>query len=96
MKRSTSSQRKARHCVRSSTSRCQRQEIQYNAKAAATLQQPNPPPGIKPYTAATRGTTFQQMAAQAGSSGQPGALGIGKVWRWLTASRTRACWPQAH
>ncbi len=52
-----------------------RQEIQYNAKAAATLQQPNPPPGIKPYTAATRGTTFQQMAAQAGSSGQPGAPG---------------------
>src|SRR5271157_293508 len=52
-----------------------RQEIQYDASAAAILQQPTPPKGITPYTLVPKNKTFQQMAAQASSSGQPGAPG---------------------
>jgi len=52
-----------------------RQEIQYDASAAAILQQPTAPKGITPYTLVPNNKPFQQMAAQASSSGQPGAPG---------------------
>ena len=52
-----------------------RQEIQYDSSAAAILQQPVSPKGITPYTLVPKNKPFQQMAAQATSSGVPGAPG---------------------
>jgi hypothetical protein len=52
-----------------------RQEIQYDASAAAILQQPTPPKGITPYTLVPKNKTFQGLAGQATSSGMPGAPG---------------------
>ncbi len=51
-----------------------RQEIQYDAAAAATVQNPQTA-GLTPYTLVRRGQTFQQMAANADASAQPGAPG---------------------
>jgi len=52
-----------------------RQEIQYDASKAAVLQQPVRPAGITAYKLAPKNGTFQKMAAQATSSGMPGAPG---------------------
>jgi contractile injection system tube protein len=60
-----------------------RQEIQYDANAAATLQNPQSA-GLQPYTPVQRGQTFQQMAANAGSSSQPGAQG----WQGLALANS--------
>ena len=51
-----------------------RQEIQYDSSQAATLQTPQIPVP-QPYTPVKNNQTFQQMAAQSGSSSQPGAPG---------------------
>ncbi|RSL17983.1 hypothetical protein EDE15_3536 [Edaphobacter aggregans] len=51
-----------------------RQEIQYDATAAATLQNPQSA-GLQEYTPVQSKQTFQQMAANAGSSSLPGAPG---------------------
>jgi hypothetical protein len=51
-----------------------KQEISYNANTAATAQNPQSA-GIQPYTPVKKNDTFQQMAANAGSSAEPGAPG---------------------
>jgi hypothetical protein len=51
-----------------------RQEIQYDPKNAATLQDPQFA-GVNQYTPAQRGRPFQQMVANSGPSAQPGAPG---------------------
>jgi hypothetical protein len=52
-----------------------RQEIQYDPSAAAILQQPIPPKGITAYKLAPKNKSLQDLAAQATSSGMPGAPG---------------------
>ncbi|MGB6742881.1 MAG: hypothetical protein WBE38_04415, partial [Terracidiphilus sp.] len=51
-----------------------RQEIQYKAENAATLQNPHFV-GLEPYSLAQKGKPFQQMVANSGPSAQPGAPG---------------------
>jgi Contractile injection system tube protein len=51
-----------------------RQEIQYDATAAATLQNPQSA-GVQPYTPVQSKQTFQQIAANSSASTQPGAPG---------------------